>query len=146
MPQKTNLNINPFFDDFDKDDNFYRVLFKPGFPVQARELTTLQTLLQDQIDTFGQGVYKEGSITWGHKDFELVARHILKCAKELEVPLDSENKRKVQVKSQLRAPSGGIEIHGDFYSGGRFIPAEVQAKMTEEEKDAIREGKLLVEV
>ena len=31
MPQKTNLNINPFFDDFDKDDNFYRVLFKPAF-------------------------------------------------------------------------------------------------------------------
>ena len=32
MPQKTNLNINPYFDDFDKDDNFYKVLFKPGFP------------------------------------------------------------------------------------------------------------------
>ena len=37
MPQKTNLNINPYFDDFDKDDNFYKVLFKPGFPVQARD-------------------------------------------------------------------------------------------------------------
>ena len=62
MAQNTNLNIAPYFDDFDKSKGFLKVLFKPGFPVQARELTTLQTLLQDQIDTFGQGVYKEGSM------------------------------------------------------------------------------------
>ena len=46
MPQKTNLNISPYYDDFDKEDKFYKVLFKPGFPVQARELTTLQSSLQ----------------------------------------------------------------------------------------------------
>ena len=62
MAQNTNLNIAPYFDDYDKSKGFLKVLFKPGFPVQARELTTLQTLLQDQIDTFGQGVYKEGSM------------------------------------------------------------------------------------
>ena len=62
MAQNTNLNIAPYFDDFDKSKGFLKVLFKPGFPVQARELTSLQTLLQDQIDTFGQGVYKEGSM------------------------------------------------------------------------------------
>ena len=62
MAQNTNLNIAPYFDDFDKSKGFLKVLFKPGFPVQARELTTLQSLLQDQIDTFGQGVYKEGSM------------------------------------------------------------------------------------
>ena len=50
MPQKTNLNINPFFDDFDKNDNFYRVLFKPGFRIQARELTQLQSILQNQVE------------------------------------------------------------------------------------------------
>ena len=62
MPQKTNLNINPFFDDFDKDDNFYRVLFKPGFPVQARELTQLQSILQNQVESFGSHIFKEGSM------------------------------------------------------------------------------------
>ena len=62
MPQKTNLNINPYYDDFDKDDNFYRVLFKPGFPVQARELTTLQSILQNQIESFGSHIFKEGSM------------------------------------------------------------------------------------
>ena len=62
MPQKTNLNVNPYFDDFDKDDNFYKVLFKPGYPVQARELTGLQSILQNQIESFGSHTFKEGSM------------------------------------------------------------------------------------
>jgi len=62
MPQKTNLNISPYYDDFDKYDNFYRVLFKPGFPIQARELTTLQSILQNQVEAFGSHVFKEGSM------------------------------------------------------------------------------------
>ena len=62
MTQKTNLNISPYYDDFDSEKNFYKVLFKPGSPVQARELTTLQSLLQDQIQSFGSHMFKEGSV------------------------------------------------------------------------------------
>lgn len=62
MSQKTDLNISPYFDDFDEDKNFYRVLFKPGYPVQARELTTLQSILQNQIESFGSHIFKEGSM------------------------------------------------------------------------------------
>ena len=62
MVQKTDLNINPYYDDFDSGKNFYKVLFKPGFPVQARELTTLQSILQNQIKTFGSHMFKEGSM------------------------------------------------------------------------------------
>ncbi len=62
MPQKTNLNVSPYYDDFDKADNFYKVLFKPGFPVQARELTGLQSILQNQIESFGSHMFKEGSM------------------------------------------------------------------------------------
>jgi hypothetical protein len=62
MPQKTNLDINPYYDDFDKENNFYKVLFKPGYPVQARELTTLQSILQNQIESFGSHIFKEGSM------------------------------------------------------------------------------------
>ena len=51
MPQNTNLNISPYFDDFDKDKNFYRVLFRPGYPIQARELTTMQSILQNQMES-----------------------------------------------------------------------------------------------
>jgi len=62
MSQKTNLNISPYYDDFDKAKNYYRTLFKPGFPVQARELTGLQSILQNQVESFGSHIFKEGSM------------------------------------------------------------------------------------
>ena len=62
MPQNTNLNVSPYFDDFDSSKNFNRVLFKPGSPIQARELTTLQSILQGQIEKFGKHIFKEGSM------------------------------------------------------------------------------------
>ena len=62
MTQKTDLNISPYYDDFDPAKNYHKVLFKPGFPVQARELTTLQSILQNQIKDFGDHMFKEGSI------------------------------------------------------------------------------------
>jgi hypothetical protein len=61
MPQLTNLNVSPYFDDFDPANDYYRVLFKPGYPVQARELTGLQSMLQNQIEKFGQHFFKEGA-------------------------------------------------------------------------------------
>lgn len=62
MAQNTNLNASPYFDDFDPAKNYHRVLFKPGVPIQARELTTLQSILQDQIEKFGKHFFKEGSV------------------------------------------------------------------------------------
>ena len=62
MPQQTNLNVAPYFDDFDANNDYYKVLFKPGYPVQARELTTLQSILQNQIEQFGTHIFKEGSV------------------------------------------------------------------------------------
>ena len=61
MPQQTNLNVAPYFDDFDAANDYHKVLFKPGYPVQARELTTLQSILQNQIEKFGQHFFKEGA-------------------------------------------------------------------------------------
>jgi hypothetical protein len=61
MSQETNLNVAPYFDDFDANNDYYKVLFKPGYPVQARELTTLQSILQNQIEKFGQHFFKEGA-------------------------------------------------------------------------------------
>ena len=61
MPLQTNLNVSPYFDDFQATDDFAKVLFKPGYPVQARELTTLQSILQNQIEKFGKHFFKEGA-------------------------------------------------------------------------------------
>jgi hypothetical protein len=60
MPQETNLNVSPYFDDFDREKDYYKVLFKPGYPIQARELTSLQSILQNQIEQFGTHFFKEG--------------------------------------------------------------------------------------
>ena len=62
MAQKTNLNAAPYYDDFDKDNNYVRTLFRPGFAVQARELTQLQSQLQYQIETHGSHIFKEGAL------------------------------------------------------------------------------------
>ena len=61
MSQITNLNIAPYYDDFDESDNFHRVLYRPSFAVQARELTTQQSILQDQIEKLGKNIFKEGA-------------------------------------------------------------------------------------
>lgn len=65
MSQETNLNITPYFDDYDDTKNFHRILFKPSFPIQARELTQLQSILQNQIERFGQNIYKTGTVISG---------------------------------------------------------------------------------
>ena len=62
MSQKTDLNVSPYYDDFDETDNFHRVLYRPSFAVQARELTTQQSILQNQIEKMGRHIFKEGAI------------------------------------------------------------------------------------
>lgn len=58
----TNFNVTPYYDDYDASNGYYRILYKPGYAVQARELTQSQTILQKQIDRFGKHIFKEGSI------------------------------------------------------------------------------------
>ena len=78
MPQNTNLNISPYFDDFNAANNFYRVLFRPGYPIQARELTTLQSLMQNQIESFGSHMFKDGSMVIpGQIGYDLDAKAVI---------------------------------------------------------------------
>ena len=65
MPLETNLNATPYFDDFDEAKKFYKILFQPGVAVQTRELNQLQTILQSQIERFGNHVFKNGTIISG---------------------------------------------------------------------------------
>lgn len=58
----TDFNVTPYYDDYDDSKNFHRILFKPGYAVQGRELTQLQTILQQQINRFGKHMFREGSI------------------------------------------------------------------------------------
>ena len=60
-----NFNVDPYYDDFDTTKNFHRVLFKPGYAVQARELTQSQTILQDQVTKFADNIFKQNSPVTG---------------------------------------------------------------------------------
>lgn len=48
-------------DDFDSADNFHRILFNSGRALQARELTQMQTIIQEEIARFGRNIFKEGA-------------------------------------------------------------------------------------
>lgn len=63
--QTTTLAQTPYFDDYDETKNYHRVLFKPSVAVQARELTQLQTILQNQIERFGDNIFRTGTIIKG---------------------------------------------------------------------------------
>lgn len=63
MPQ--NFNVDPYYDDFDPSKNYHRILFKPGYAVQARELTQSQTILQDQVTKFADNIFKQNTPVTG---------------------------------------------------------------------------------
>lgn len=65
MPIQTDLSVSPYFDDFREEKNFYKILFQPEVSVQARELNQLQTILQNQIERFGDNYAKKGTIISG---------------------------------------------------------------------------------
>jgi hypothetical protein len=56
------FNTEPYNDDFNENNKFYRILFRPSFAVQARELTQLQTILQNQIARTGNHLFKQGAM------------------------------------------------------------------------------------
>ena len=96
MPLTTDFNADPYYDDYDQDKGFYRILFRPGFAVQAREVTQLQTILQKQVERHGEHMFQDGSIVLG-------------C----DLNYDNEIKS-IQLETQF----GGADITiGDFANG-----------------------------
>jgi hypothetical protein len=62
MPSPTDFNLSPYYDDFTESKKFHRILYRPGFAVQARELTQSQTILQNQIERSGDHFFKKGAM------------------------------------------------------------------------------------
>jgi hypothetical protein len=65
MSIQTNLTVSPYFDDYNDQNDYYKILFKPATAVQVRELNQLQTLLQKQTEQFGDHILKAGTILTG---------------------------------------------------------------------------------
>jgi len=121
MAIETNLNQSPYFDDFDVDKNYHRVLFRPGYAVQARELTQLQTILQNQVEKFANEVMVDGTIVTGGG-----------------LITDNTN----YVKMRDKDANNRVVLLGDFYSQGKIanvtitgITSGINAKLV-----AVKEG------
>jgi hypothetical protein len=87
MGLNTDFNQAPYYDDFDQANNFHRVLFKPGVALQAREITQLQTILQNQVERFGDNMLKEGTVVQGCNFTEITD---LKYVKILDLNVDGQ--------------------------------------------------------
>ena len=57
----------PYFDDFNVEKNFLKILFKPKLSVQTRELEQLQSMFQHQVETLASQIFKNGSVVSGGK-------------------------------------------------------------------------------
>ena len=106
--QDTNLKISPYFDDFDSSKNYQKVLFKPGYSVQTRELNTLQSILQNQVERFGQHVFKDGSLVIpGNVNYNLTLKCVL--IQPLVNGISVETYRESLVGRTLTGASSGVK-------------------------------------
>lgn len=65
MPLQSDLNQAPYYNDYDPSKGYQQILFKPGVAVQARELNQYQSMLQNQIEKFGDNIFRRGTIIEG---------------------------------------------------------------------------------
>lgn len=79
-----------YYDDFNtvypdslqsaNDKNYLRILFKPGYSVQVRELNQMQSMLQNQIDKFGRSQWNDNvTVSGGETKFVTNIQYI-ECA------------------------------------------------------------------
>ena len=75
----------PYYDDFNAEKNYMRIMYNPGRAVQARELTQCQTSLQNQIASAGAFFYKDGTPISGGRITMSLVQPFMKVA-----PTDTE--------------------------------------------------------
>jgi len=91
MPQKTNISVPPYSDDFSIDNNFYKVLFRPGYAIQARELNTIQSILQNQIENHGKFQFKHGDLVVPGEVNLITRLNYVKLSSVSEVAVNENN-------------------------------------------------------
>ena len=108
--QKTDLNVSPYYDDFSEGSNFHRVLFRPAFSVQARELTQMQSILQNQIERLGSHFFKEGAVVIpGQAGMDITYSYVKVIDKDVANGSHNvEDYRTSLVGKKLTSPATGI--------------------------------------
>lgn len=122
----TTYNRDPYFDDFDANKNYVRILFKPGVSVQARELTQLQTAIQQQIKSIGGFLFKNESLVTGGNSRTFPAVWIDVASTDLSkyvgLTMNGETSgAKIQVVSYKNSVSSGISRLYFVYKNGKKL-------------------------
>jgi len=139
MAQKTNLNVSPYFDDFDSGKDFYKVLFNPGRPIQTRELNTLQSILQNQIESFGSHIFKEGSVVIPggiSYDSRFYAVKLNPTAFNIDISIYIKNFIGKKIKGQASGITASIQ-HVEFPNGGDIDYLTIYVKYQESDTDFV---------
>lgn len=138
----TETTVFPYYDDFSEEKNFYRILFRPGYAVQARELTQLQTILQNQIERFGNHIFENGSLVIGgdveyiyngyqtinlSPTFANTSIDVTQFNEKTIVSTDAANTVQFKVlKTEASTDNNPPLLHGKFLSGS-FFPSETES-------------------
>lgn len=56
-----NLFATVYKDDYRDSDNYHRILFNSRRALQARELTQMQSIIQNEVSRFGRNIFKDGA-------------------------------------------------------------------------------------
>jgi hypothetical protein len=132
----SNYNIDPYFDDHDPKKNYVKILFKPGVSVQARELTQIQTAIQQQIKSIGGFLFKNESLVSGGKSsfFTLTSVNVTATDVSDYVGKDfiaSESKAKIKVIAVKNNVTPGVsKLYFSYKTGSRLQPADTLVQDT----------------
>ena len=138
-----NFDIDPYYDDFEstngpREQNYMRILFRPGYAVQARELTQLQTTIQNQIKQFGDHIFQDGSpVQGGHLTFDNSVKSIKLLAQynNTDISLEDFNNKLIKKANNAVSPVSAIVLASDktlayptvvvkYLSGNEFASSE----------------------
>ena len=138
--------VAPYYDDFNEEKNFHRIMFRPGYAVQARELTQLQTILQNQVERFGRHIFENGSSVIGGKlDItDIITLNVNTQYANVDIDIDSFKDKTIiyssgnnEVIARVVQVSQGTDVstpalHVKYITGSEFGPgATIRASGTQ---------------
>jgi hypothetical protein len=127
----SNYNIDPYFDDFEPTKNYVKVLFKPGVPVQARELTQMQSAIQQQIKSIGGFLFKNESLVLGGESSRFNVVYIDVVKSDIsdyvgKILISGTNKSKLKVISYKNNITAGVSrLYFSYLNGNKLAPGEI---------------------
>ena len=111
MPSPTDFNLSPYYDDFNESKKFHRVLFRPAFAVQARELTQSQTQLQNQVERVSDHLFEKGAMVIpGEIGYDLFYTSVKLSAKSNSTLSDNNGVELTGATSGVIAKVVGVSI------------------------------------